>query len=37
MKYGNKALEIAKDAQGNKKVQKYLAEEVKRLITELKL
>lgn len=37
MKYGNKVLEIAKDAQGNKKVQKYLAEEVKRLITELKL
>lgn len=37
MKYGNKVLEIAKDAQGNKKVQRYLAEEVKRLITELKL
>ena len=37
MKYGPKALEIAKDAQGNKKVQKYLAEEVKRLINDLKL
>jgi Prohead core protein serine protease len=37
MKYGPKALEIAKDAQGNKKVQRYLAEEVKRLINDLKL
>ena len=37
MRHGHKLLEIAKDAQGNKKVQRYLAEEVKRLITELKL
>ena len=37
MKYGNKVLEIAKDAQGNKQVQRYLAEEVKRLINDLKL
>ena len=37
MKYGNKVLEIAKDARGNKQVQKYLSEEVKRLINELKL
>lgn len=37
MKYGHKALEIAKDAQGNKQVQRYLAEEVKRLINDLKL
>ena len=37
MKYGHKALEIAKEAQGNKQVQRFLAEEVKRLINELKL
>ena len=37
MKYGHKALEIAKEAQGNKQVQRYLAEEVKRLINDLKL
>jgi len=37
MKYGHKVLEIAKDARGNKQVQKYLSEEVKRLINELKL
>ena len=37
MKHGHKVLEIAKDARGNKKVQSYLGEEVKRLIKELKL
>ena len=37
MKYGHKVLEIAKEAQGNKQVQRYLAEEVKRLINDLKL
>jgi len=37
MKYGHKVLEIARDARGDKKVQNYLAEEVKRLIKELKI
>ena len=37
MKHGHKLLDIAKDARGNKKVQSYLGEEVKRLIKELKL
>jgi hypothetical protein len=37
MKHGHKLLEIAKDAKGNKQVQKYLAEEVKRLIKDLKI
>lgn len=37
MKHGHKLLEIAKDAQGNTKVQKYLKEEVLRLIKDLKL
>jgi len=37
MKHGHKMLEIAKDAQGDKKVQKFLGEEVKRLIKELKI
>ena len=37
MKYGHKVLEIAKEAQGDKKIQKFLGEEVKRLIRELKL
>lgn len=37
MKHGHKVLEIARDARGNKKVQNYLGEEVKRLIKELKL
>jgi hypothetical protein len=37
MKHGHKILEIARDAKGNKKVQNYLAEEVKRLIKELKI
>jgi hypothetical protein len=39
MKNGHKVMEIAKDVQlsGNKKVQKFLGEEVMRLINELKL
>jgi hypothetical protein len=37
MKNGHKTLEIAKDAQSNAKVQRYLKEEVMRLISELKI
>ena len=37
MRYGHKVLEMAKDAGANQKVQKYLAEEVKRLIKDLKI
>ena len=37
MKHGHKVLEIARDARGNKKVQSYLGEEVKRLVKELKI
>jgi hypothetical protein len=37
MKHGHKVLEIARDARGNKKVQNFLGEEVKRLIKELKI
>ena len=37
MKHGHKMLEVAREARGDKKVQNYLAEEVKRLIKELKL
>lgn len=37
MKYGHKTLQVAKEAQGNKKVEKYLKEEVIRLIKELKI
>ena len=37
MKYGHKVLEIAKEVKGDKKVQRFLGEEVKRLIKELKL
>ena len=37
MRHGHKLLEIAKDAQGNKKVEKYLKEEVMRLINDLKI
>jgi len=39
MKHGHKVMEIAKDVQlsGNKQVQKFLGEEVMRLINELKL
>lgn len=37
MKHGHKVLEIAKEVRGDKKVQRFLGEEVKRLINELKL
>jgi Prohead core protein serine protease len=37
MRHGHKVLAIAKDAQNDKKVQKYLREEVTRLIKDLKI
>jgi len=37
MKHGHKLMDIAKEARGDKKVQRYLAEEVKRLISDLKI
>ena len=37
MKHGHRALEIAKEAQENQKVQRYLKEQVTRLIKDLKL
>jgi len=37
MRHGHKLLDIAKDANGNKKVEKYLKEEVMRLINDLKI
>jgi hypothetical protein len=37
MKHGHRMLEIAKEAGGDRKVQRFLGEEVKRLISELKL
>lgn len=37
MKHGHKLIGMAKEAGGDKKVQRFLAEEVKRLIKELKL
>jgi hypothetical protein len=37
MKHGHKLMELAKDAQGDKKVQRYLKEEVMRLIKDLKI
>jgi len=37
MKHGHKLLTIAKDAKGDKKVQRFLKEEVKRLINDLKI
>jgi len=37
MKHGHKLLDIAKDAQSDKKVQRYLKEEVTRLIRDLKI
>jgi ABC-type phosphate transport system ATPase subunit len=37
MKYGHKMLKVAKEAQGNKKVEKFLREEVLRLIKDLKI
>jgi hypothetical protein len=37
MKHGHRVLDMAKDVNANVRVQKYLAEEVKRLITDLKI
>ena len=37
MNHGHKLLDIAKDARGDKKVEKYLREEVMRLIKDLKI
>ena len=37
MRHGHRALDIAKDVQGDKKVEKYLKEEVMRLIKDLKI
>ena len=37
MKHGHRLLDIAKEAQGDKKVQRYLKDEVVRLIKDLKL
>ena len=37
MRHGHKMLDIAKDAQKDKKVQRYLREEVTRLIKDLKI
>jgi hypothetical protein len=37
LRHGHRMLDIAKDAQGNKKVEKYLKGEVLRLINDLKI
>ncbi len=37
MRHGHKVMEIAKEVKGNKNVQRFLGEEVKRLINELKI
>ncbi len=37
MKHGHKVLDIAREARGDKKVQRYLGEEIKRLIQDLKI
>ena len=37
MKNGHKVLDVVKEAKGDKKVQKFLKDEVTRLITELKI
>jgi hypothetical protein len=37
MRNGHRVLEMTKDANANKRVQKYLAEEVRRLIQDLKI
>jgi hypothetical protein len=37
MKYGHKVLEIARETGKDSKVQRYLQEEVKRLIKDLKI
>ena len=37
MRHGHRVIEMARDAETNQRVQKYLAEEVKRLIKDLKI
>jgi hypothetical protein len=37
MKYGHKAMELARETGKDNKVQRYLKEEVKRLIQDLKI
>jgi hypothetical protein len=37
LRHGHRMLDMAKDAQGNKKVEKYLKGEVMRLINDLKI
>ena len=37
MKHGHKVLEIAREARGNKKVERYLKDEINRLIKDLKI
>jgi hypothetical protein len=37
MRHGHRALDMARDVQGDQKVQKYLKEQVTRLIKDLKL
>jgi hypothetical protein len=37
MKYGHRVLEIAKEAGSDDKVQRYLKQEIKRLIKDLKI
>jgi hypothetical protein len=37
MRYGHRVLEVAREAGGNNKVQRYLSQEVKRLIRDLKV
>ena len=37
MKHGHKVLEIAREARGNKKVERYLKDEISRLIKDLKI
>jgi len=37
MKHGHKVLEVAREARGNKKVERYLKDEISRLIKDLKI
>jgi hypothetical protein len=37
MKHGHKVLEVAREARGNKKVERYLKDEINRLIKDLKI
>ena len=37
MKHGHKVLEVAREARGNKNVERYLKDEIKRLIKDLKI